>query len=123
MSRAVIPSRLTVLSGPTAVGKGTVVAELRRQHPEIFVSVSANTRPPRPGEVEGTHYLFVSEPEFDRLVAEGLVAAAAAGALRRAVAAGQVNKAAWRELAEGHGGAGGGEALSFDALFGGEGAA
>lgn len=58
-----------MVSGPTAVGKGTVVAELRRQHPEIFVSVSATTRPPRPGEVEGVHYLFVSEAEFDRLVA------------------------------------------------------
>ena len=62
--------RLTVVSGPTAVGKGTVVAELRRQHPEVFVSVSATTRPPRPGEVEGVHYLFVTEAEFDRLVAE-----------------------------------------------------
>ena len=62
--------RLTVVSGPTAVGKGTVVAELRRQHPEIFVSVSATTRPPRPGEVEGVHYLFVTEAEFDRLVTE-----------------------------------------------------
>lgn len=62
--------RLTVVSGPTAVGKGTVVAELRRQHPEIFVSVSATTRPPRAGEVEGVHYLFVTEAEFDRLVSE-----------------------------------------------------
>jgi guanylate kinase len=62
--------RLTVVSGPTAVGKGTVVAALRREHPEIFVSVSATTRPPRPGEVDGVHYLFVDEAEFDRLVAE-----------------------------------------------------
>ena len=62
--------RLTVVSGPTAVGKGTVVAALRREHPEIFVSVSATTRPPRPGEVDGVHYLFVDEEEFDRLVAE-----------------------------------------------------
>ena len=62
--------RLTVVSGPTAVGKGTVVAALRREHPEVFVSVSATTRPPRPGEVEGVHYLFVDEQEFDRLVAE-----------------------------------------------------
>ena len=59
---------LTVVSGPTAVGKGTVVTELRRQHPEVFVSVSATTRPPRPGEIEGVHYLFVSDAEFDRLV-------------------------------------------------------
>ncbi|HEY5786871.1 MAG TPA: guanylate kinase [Microlunatus sp.] len=62
--------RLTVVSGPTAVGKGTVVAALRREHPELFVSVSATTRPPRPGEVDGVHYLFVSEEEFDRLVAD-----------------------------------------------------
>ncbi len=62
--------RLTVVSGPTAVGKGTVVSALRQAHPEVFVSVSATTRPPRPGEVAGVHYLFVSEQEFDRLVAE-----------------------------------------------------
>jgi guanylate kinase len=62
--------RLTVVSGPTAVGKGTVVARLRSEHPEIFVSVSATTRPPRPGEVDGVHYLFVTEPEFDALIEE-----------------------------------------------------
>jgi guanylate kinase len=65
------PARLTVLSGPTAVGKGTVVARLAAEHPEIFVSVSATTRPPRPGEVHGQHYLFVSPAEFDALIAEG----------------------------------------------------
>ncbi|HEV2927740.1 MAG TPA: guanylate kinase [Propionibacteriaceae bacterium] len=65
------PARLTVLSGPTAVGKGTVVARLAAEHPEIFVSVSATTRPPRPGEVNGQHYLFVSPAEFDALIAEG----------------------------------------------------
>ena len=59
-----------MVSGPTAVGKGTVVQRLRQEHPEIFVSVSATTRPPRPGEIEGTHYLFVTEAEFDALVAE-----------------------------------------------------
>jgi len=59
-----------VVSGPTAVGKGTVVQRLRQEHPEIFVSVSATTRPPRPGEIDGTHYLFVSEAQFDALVAE-----------------------------------------------------
>jgi len=67
----VSPSGLTVLSGPTAVGKGTVVTQLAADHPEIFVSVSATTRPPRPGEVDGVHYLFVSDAEFDRLVAAG----------------------------------------------------
>jgi guanylate kinase len=63
------PPRLTVVSGPTAVGKGTVVARLRSQHPEVFVSVSATTRPPRPGEVDGVHYYFVSDAEFDELIA------------------------------------------------------
>lgn len=56
--------RLIVLTGPTAVGKGTVEAKLRQDHPEIWVSVSATTRDPRPGEVDGETYLFVSEDEF-----------------------------------------------------------
>jgi guanylate kinase len=64
----VTPPRLTVVSGPTAVGKGTVVARLREEHPEVFVSVSATTRPPRPGEIDGVHYLFVTDQEFDRLI-------------------------------------------------------
>ncbi|WP_328701778.1 guanylate kinase [Aestuariimicrobium ganziense] len=63
-----------VLAGPTSVGKGTVVNRLRELHPEIFVSVSATTRAPRPGEVEGVHYHFVSEQTFDTLIAtEGLL--------------------------------------------------
>jgi guanylate kinase len=64
-------ARLTVLSGPTAVGKGTVVDRLAAEHPDIFVSVSATTRPPRPGEVHGQHYLFVSPAEFDVMIAAG----------------------------------------------------
>lgn len=56
--------RLIVLTGPTAVGKGTVEARLRELHPDIWVSVSATTRDPRPGEVDGETYLFVSEDEF-----------------------------------------------------------
>ncbi len=64
-------ARLTVLAGPTAVGKGTVAAYIRDNHPEIWISVSATTRPPRPGEVDGTHYLFVSDEEFDRMVDQG----------------------------------------------------
>ena len=62
-------SRLAVLAGPTAVGKGTVAADVRRHHPEIWISVSATTRPPRPGEQDGVHYWFVSDEEFDRMVA------------------------------------------------------
>jgi guanylate kinase len=64
------PARLTVLSGPSGVGKGTVVAEVRRRHPEVWVSVSVTTRRPRPGEREGEHYHFVDAAEFDRLIAD-----------------------------------------------------
>jgi guanylate kinase len=65
------PSRLVVLAGPTAVGKGTVAAAVRAAHPEVWYSVSATTRPPRPGEQHGVHYWFVSEDEFDRMIADG----------------------------------------------------
>jgi guanylate kinase len=64
-------SRLIVLAGPTAVGKGTVAAHIRDHHPDIHLSVSATTRPPRPGEVHGIHYFFVDDAEFDRLVSSG----------------------------------------------------
>lgn len=62
-------SPLLVLAGPTAVGKGTVAAAIRAQHPEILLSVSATTRPPRPGEVDGEHYFFVDDAAFDGMVA------------------------------------------------------
>jgi guanylate kinase len=61
--------RLAVLAGPTAVGKGTVAAYVRAHHPEVWISVSATTRRPRPGEVHGRHYWFVSDEEFDAMVA------------------------------------------------------
>ena len=60
-----------MLSGPSGVGKSTVAAALRRDHPEIWISVSVTTRRPRPGEVNGREYRFVDEREFDRLVAAG----------------------------------------------------
>jgi guanylate kinase len=63
-------SRLTVLAGPTAVGKGSVSADIREHHPEVWISVSATTRAPRPGEQNGVHYWFVSEAEFDRMIAD-----------------------------------------------------
>jgi guanylate kinase len=63
--------RLTVLSGPSGVGKSTVVAEIRRAHPEVWLSVSVTTRAPRPGEIHGVHYFFADDAEFDRLVDEG----------------------------------------------------
>ena len=68
---ATAPAPVTVLAGPTAVGKGTVSAAIRARYPEIWLSVSATTRAPRPGEVDGVHYRFVSEEEFSRLVDEG----------------------------------------------------
>jgi guanylate kinase len=65
---------LVVLSGPSGVGKSTVVRELRAHHPEVWLSVSVTTRFPRPGEVDGIHYQFVSETAFDALVgADGLL--------------------------------------------------
>ena len=63
--------RLTVLAGPTAVGKGTVSADVRARYPEVWLSVSATTRAPRPGEVDGVHYHFVDGPTFDRMAADG----------------------------------------------------
>jgi guanylate kinase len=60
-----------VLSGPSGVGKSTVVAHLRSVHPEVWLSVSATTRRPRPGEQEGVQYFFVDDDEFDKLVANG----------------------------------------------------
>jgi len=65
------PSRLVVLAGPTAVGKGTVAAYIRAHFPQVWLSVSMTTRHPRPGEVDGVHYHFVDDAEFDRLVEAG----------------------------------------------------
>lgn len=56
--------RLVVLTGPAGVGKGTIEVALRKKHPEIWLSVSATTRDPRPGEVDGVNYLFMTEEEF-----------------------------------------------------------
>ena len=64
-------SRLTVLSGPSGVGKSTVAAEVRRQNPDIWISVSVTTRRPRPGEVNGREYYFVDDREFGRMLAAG----------------------------------------------------
>jgi guanylate kinase len=60
-------SRLVVLAGPTAVGKGTVAAYVRTNFPEVWLSVSVTTRKPRLLEVDGTHYHFVDDEEFDRM--------------------------------------------------------
>jgi len=63
------PARLTVLSGPSGVGKGTVVAAVRRLFPHVWVSISCTTRRPRPGEADGVQYHFVNEAQFDELIA------------------------------------------------------
>lgn len=67
MPEAAAPGpRLVVLAGPTAVGKGTVAAYVRDHHPEVWLSVSATTRAPRPGERDGVHYHFLDREEFER---------------------------------------------------------
>ncbi|MBO3129019.1 guanylate kinase [Dermatophilus congolensis] len=63
--------RLVVLAGPTAVGKGTIAAYIREHHPEILLSVSATTRPPREGEVDGVHYHFLDQEDFAARVEDG----------------------------------------------------
>ena len=61
-------TKLTVIAGPTAVGKGTVVRYILEHHPDVKLSVSATTRESRPGEVDGVHYHFVSNEEFDEMI-------------------------------------------------------
>lgn len=56
--------KLIVIAGPSGVGKGTLVAELIKKVPDLFLSVSATTRAPRPHEVEGKSYFFMSDEEF-----------------------------------------------------------
>ncbi len=69
-SRGRLKSRLVVLAGPTAVGKGTVSSYIRDNYPDVHLSISATTRKPRPGEIDGVHYYFVDDAEFDRMIAE-----------------------------------------------------
>ena len=63
--------RLVVVSGPSGVGKGTVVRGVLSARPDLTLSVSATTRDPRPGEVDGVHYRFVGDAAFDRLIERG----------------------------------------------------
>ena len=60
-----------MLSGPSGVGKSTVVARIRKAYPQVWLSVSVTTRPPRPGEVHGREYFFVAEDEFDAMIESG----------------------------------------------------
>ncbi|MDO5700303.1 MAG: guanylate kinase [Bowdeniella nasicola] len=70
---AVNPPRgsVLVLVGPSGVGKGTVIAQLRRRFPSVWCSVSATTREPRPGERDGEHYFFITPERFTELVDSG----------------------------------------------------
>lgn len=63
--------RLIVFTGPSGVGKGTLLKALRKRHPELKLSISATTRDPRPGEVNGQDYYFVSREEFNQMEARG----------------------------------------------------
>ena len=63
--------RLTVITGPSGVGKGTLVNQLLQRHPEIWLSISATTRLPRTGEADGVQYLFLSRDDFEQRVAAG----------------------------------------------------
>jgi guanylate kinase len=65
------PALLTVLSGPSGVGKTTLAAQVRQAHPEVWLSVSATTREPRPTEIDGKHYFFYDRESFDTAVAAG----------------------------------------------------
>src|SRR5262249_53490581 len=66
-------TRLTVLSGPSGVGKDAVVGAVRKLHPDVWLSVSVTTRPPRPTETDGVEYHFVDRPEFARMAETGLL--------------------------------------------------
>lgn len=63
--------RLIVLTGPSGVGKGTLLRSLLQRRPELYVSVSATTRAPRVGEVDGKDYYFIPRSTFERMVANG----------------------------------------------------
>jgi guanylate kinase len=63
--------KLIVLTGPSGVGKGTLMRSLLTCHPELYYSISATTRTPRSGEVDGKHYHFISRSKFEKLVANG----------------------------------------------------
>ncbi|HEY9673701.1 MAG TPA: guanylate kinase [Waterburya sp.] len=63
--------KLIVLTGPSGVGKGTLLRFLLERHPELYYSISVTTRQPRPGEIEGQHYYFVNRDKFEQMVAGG----------------------------------------------------
>jgi guanylate kinase len=66
-----LSGKLIVLTGPSGVGKGTLMQSLLQRHPELYYSVSVTTRAPRPGEIDGKNYYFISRSKFEQLVAQG----------------------------------------------------
>jgi guanylate kinase len=65
------PGRLIVLTGPSGVGKGTLLKALFQAHPELYLSISATTRAPREGEIEGVNYYFFDRPQFEQAIQDG----------------------------------------------------
>ena len=63
--------KLIVISGASGVGKGTVLGIMMNKRKDLSFSVSATTRPPRPGEVDGVHYYFISREKFEEMIAQG----------------------------------------------------
>ena len=63
--------KLFVISGASGVGKGTVLKAVMEKRNDLFFSVSATTRPPRPGEVDGVHYYFITKEQFEDMIARG----------------------------------------------------
>ncbi len=68
MASSIAEGKLTVITGPSGVGKGSLVKQLLELHPEIWLSISATTRSPRSGEIDGEHYFFLSHDHFAELV-------------------------------------------------------
>lgn len=63
--------KLIVLTGPSGVGKGTLLRSLLRRHPELYLSISVTTRSPRESEINGKHYYFIDRHQFEQMVAAG----------------------------------------------------
>ena len=75
--------RLFVVSGPAGAGKSEIVKLVLKKHPDVKLSVSCTTRAPRPGEIDGVHYHFVTEEKFRQLVDENVVTLLSVAYLRR----------------------------------------
>ena len=67
------PGLLLVVSGPSGVGKGTIDGKLLAAHENMVLSVSCTTRAPRPGEIDGVHYSFISPEQFEKMIEDGII--------------------------------------------------